>query len=139
MIIYQHTRNRGDRSKAALIYFHGGGWEWLGADDPSPTLRALTRELGIVTISVDYRLAPEHPYPAALDDCLAVTEYVLQNHIKLGVNYNKVMVGGDNSGGKWHELVITDIEELNYNMIILPYMQRVFNNLPSAQSINLLL
>lgn len=54
----------------------------------------------MTTISVDYRLAPEHPYPAAFHDCLKVTEYVIQHHKQLGVDPNKVVVGGDNSGGE---------------------------------------
>lgn len=76
------------------MYLHS-----LFIDDPSPTLRSITRELGMTTISVDYRLAPEHPYPAAFYDCLKVTEYVLLHHRHLAIDPHRVVVGGDNSGG----------------------------------------
>ena len=59
----------------------------------------MTESLGIVTVSVDYRLSPEFPYPAGLEDCIRVTQYVLDRHWRLGIDPNKVMVAGDSAGG----------------------------------------
>ena len=52
-----------------------------------------------MTVSVDYRLSPEFPYPAGLEDCIRVTQYVLDRHWRLGIDPNKVMVAGDSAGG----------------------------------------
>ena len=57
----------------ALVYYHGGGWVIGGLDTHDPTCRALANAAGTTVVSVDYRLAPEHKYPAAADDCYAAT------------------------------------------------------------------
>jgi len=67
---------------------------------PSPTLTAITRTLEIPTVSVEYRLAPEHPYPAGLEDCLAVTNYIIQHHKELNVDKNRIIIAGDSAGGE---------------------------------------
>lgn len=74
-------------------------------EDPSPTLRRITAELEMPAISVEYRLAPEHPYPAPLDDCLKVTNFIINNHKDLAVDPNKIIIAGDSSGGKYVSLV----------------------------------
>ena len=56
---------------AILVFLHGGGWVVGGLDSHEGVARALCRRAGIAVLAVDYRLAPEHPYPAALEDCLA--------------------------------------------------------------------
>jgi len=67
---------------------------------PSPTLTAITRTLGIPTVSVEYRLAPENPHPAGLEDCLAVTNYIIQHHKELNVDKNRIIIAGDSAGGE---------------------------------------
>lgn len=69
-------------------------------DDPGPTLRAMSQRLGIPCISVEYRLSPEYPYPAGLEDCIAVTQHVIDHHMQLGINPRKVIIAGDSAGGE---------------------------------------
>ncbi len=82
-----------------LVYFHGGGWVIGGLDTHDGTCRRLAREAGIRVVSVDYRLAPEHRYPAAADDCSAALEQVAARAAELGVDPERLAVGGDSAGG----------------------------------------
>ena len=82
-----------------LIWIHGGGWVIGDLDTADATARALANRSGAVTVSVDYRLAPEHPAPAALEDCLAVLTWCVENGEVLGVDASRVAVGGDSAGG----------------------------------------
>jgi len=82
-----------------LVWMHGGGWVLgsLGTADPECRLMAIRG--GVAVLSVDYRLAPQHPFPAAVDDCVAVTEWALTHADELGVDPNRIAVGGDSAGG----------------------------------------
>ena len=81
---------------AALLWIHGGGMVLGRAIDDEAFLGAVATELGIVIASVDYRLAPEHPYPAALDDCYAGLRWL---HDHADVDPERVAVGGASAGG----------------------------------------
>jgi acetyl esterase len=82
-----------------LVWFHGGGWVVGSLDSHDPVCRALANRAPCVVVSVDYRLAPEHPYPAAVDDAWAATEWVAQEALSLGADVSKMVVGGDSAGG----------------------------------------
>ncbi|MGH0029735.1 MAG: alpha/beta hydrolase, partial [Myxococcota bacterium] len=86
--------------RGALLHIHGGGWV-IGRpamNDPVNERRA--DELGLVVVSVDYRLAPEHPYPAGPDDCEAAAVWLVENAAsEFGADPSKILVGGESAGG----------------------------------------
>lgn len=75
-----------------LVYFHGGGWVIGDLDTHDVLCRQLANGARCAVYSVDYRLAPEHPFPAAVDDCIAATKFVAGRH-------QRIAVGGDSAGG----------------------------------------
>ena len=83
----------------ALVYFHGGGWVLGNLDSVDGLCRDLAAEAASVVVSVDYRLAPEHPFPAAVDDAWAVVESVAREPGRYGVRAGAVAVAGDSAGG----------------------------------------
>jgi acetyl esterase len=82
-----------------LVYMHGGGWVVCDLDTHDNVCRFLAREAGVLVLSVDYRLAPEHPFPAAVEDSVAAYAYVVQNAAELGPEPHAIAVGGDSAGG----------------------------------------
>jgi acetyl esterase len=82
-----------------LVYFHGGGFVIGNLDTHDGLCRMIANEAGIRVISVDYRLAPEHKYPAAVEDAVTALRYVEANASDLGVDANRIAVGGDSAGG----------------------------------------
>jgi acetyl esterase len=88
-----------DQPATALVYFHGGGFVAGSVEVYDPLTRAFAKRAGCVVVSVDYRLAPEHPYPAALDDAWTATSWVTSHAGELGLDPLKIGVGGDSAGG----------------------------------------
>lgn len=88
-----------DEPLPCVVFFHGGGWVIGDLELADTTVRAIAAESGAVGISVDYRLAPEHPFPAALDDAAAVLAAVLAGEPDLGIDTARVAVAGDSAGG----------------------------------------
>ena len=89
----------GRADRPLIVYFHGGGWVIGDLDTHDPFCRALAEACGSTIMSVDYRLAPEHPFPAAHDDCLAATRWIIDNLNALPPNNGKAVLAGDSAGG----------------------------------------
>lgn len=92
-------RPQHSQSSATLVFFHGGGFMLGGIEQMDEIARRLCRDVGAVVVSVDYRLAPEHPYPAALEDALISAQWVFDNAIWLGGDAEKVALVGESAGG----------------------------------------
>jgi acetyl esterase len=82
-----------------LVYAHGGGFVFCDLDSHDGLCRAFTNLIPAVIVSVAYRLAPEHPWPAAAEDLFAVTQWAARNADALGGDANRIVVGGDSAGG----------------------------------------
>jgi acetyl esterase len=90
----------GDGPWPVVVFFHGGGFVVCTLETHDPYCRALATEAGVMVVSVDYRLAPEHKFPAGVEDCLAATEWVLAHAGELGAaDSSRVFVAGDSAGG----------------------------------------
>jgi len=83
----------------ALVYFHGGGWTIGDLDTHDVLCRQLCLGAGVTVVSVDYRLGPEHRFPAAIDDALAAVRWVQREAGSLGIDGARIAVGGDSAGG----------------------------------------
>jgi acetyl esterase len=81
-----------------LVFFHGGGFVACDLDSHDEPCRLLCRHTGASVLSVDYRLAPEHPFPAAVEDAYAATQWALAHAAELGADPARVAVGGDSAG-----------------------------------------
>ncbi|MBO6677042.1 alpha/beta hydrolase [Parvibaculum sp.] len=94
-----YTPVAGGGTGPALVYYHGGGWVIGDLDTHDALCRTLANEAGCKVIAVDYRLAPEHPFPAAIDDAFAAVKWVEANSSEIGIDPNGIAVAGDSAGG----------------------------------------
>lgn len=89
----------GDPPFAVCLYFHGGGWVLNNLDTHDDLVRRLTADSGCVFVNVDYRLAPEHKYPAALEDACTALNWVYEHADEIGCDRARIAVAGDSAGG----------------------------------------
>jgi acetyl esterase len=118
-----------------LVYFHGGGWVIGSLDTHDDLCRRLAVESGCMVISVGYRLAPEHKFPAAVDDAFAATRWISKHAFRLGGDSKRLAVGGDSAGGNLAAAVALLAREagglpISYQLLIYPVATQDFT-LPS--------
>ena len=112
--IYTPTRLRKVNGLApGLVFFHGGGWVIGDLDSHDVVCRKLADEGELMVVSVDYRLAPEHKFPAAVDDAIAATKWTAENARQLGIDAARLMVGGDSAGGNLAAVVAISARDGN--------------------------
>ena len=109
----------------ALVYFHGGGWVIGDLESHDGVCRALANQVPCVVASVDYRLAPEAKFPAAVEDSYAATEWIAAHAGELGIDRNRIAVGGDSAGGNLAAVISQMARdrkgpELVYQLLIYP-------------------
>lgn len=127
--VMRPTPTEGHEKRPALVFFHGGGWVIGDLDTHDTLCRELALQAGVVVVSVDYRLAPEHRFPAAVDDCVVATRWVHSQADALGIDAHRLAVGGDSAGGNLAAVVAlslrdastTDVfDSLRYQLLIYP-------------------
>jgi acetyl esterase/lipase len=101
----RHYRPLGDTSAPLLVFYHGGGYVIGGLESYDSACRLICRDAGVHVLAVDYRLAPEHKAPAAIDDGYAAYKWACEHAGELGADPDRVAVGGDSAGGNLAALV----------------------------------
>jgi acetyl esterase len=124
-------RPEGQAPQPALVYFHGGGWVVCDLDTHDVICRAIARQSGAVVIAVDYRLAPEHKFPAAVVDCYAAICWVAANAAALGIDPRRIAVGGDSAGGNLAAVIALRSRDESGPHIALQVMVYPVTNLSS--------
>lgn len=107
-----------------LVWLHGGGWVIGDIDTYDSTVRALANATGAVVASVDYRLAPEHRFPAGVEDSLAAVRWVADNAASLGGDASRLAVGGDSAGGNLAAVVAQQLRDsgpaIGFQLLVYP-------------------
>ena len=98
-------RPNADKNLGLLVFYHGGGWVIGGLDSHDSVCRSLANRMGHAVLSVDYRLAPEHRFPAAVEDAMCSLRWAYENAAELGINPDRIAVGGDSAGGNLAAIV----------------------------------
>jgi acetyl esterase len=112
-----------------VAFFHGGGWVIGDLDTHDNICRAISRRAGAVVVSVDYRLAPEHAFPAALEDCLDATRWVAENAAALAIDARRLVVAGDSAGANMATVVATHARDAGEPHVALQVLVYPVTNL----------
>ncbi len=106
-----------DQELPLLMWFHGGGWVLGDLDTGEFKCRKLAHDVGCVVVSVDYRRAPETPFPGAIDDCFAATLWAASSADELGVDPSHIAVAGDSAGGNLAACVALRARDAGLNLV----------------------
>jgi acetyl esterase len=120
-----------------LVFCHGGGWELGSLDLPDRMLRRLARDASVAVLSIDYRLTPEHPFPAGLHDCYDATVWAASHATELGTS-SWLAVGGDSAGANLAAAVAqlardVDGPHIDHQLLVYPVVSRDFSS-PSYET-----
>jgi acetyl esterase len=127
-----------ERSLPILVYFHGGGWVIGSLDTHDDLCRRLAIASGCLVVAVDYRLAPEHKFPAPVEDSFAATRWIAAHAKELGGDAKRLAVGGDSAGGNLATVVALLARDqggpaIRYQLLIYPAVTKDFT-LPSMKA-----
>lgn len=100
-----YTPNANQKSLPVMMFFHRGGWVFGSVEEADPVCRKLANHIGCVVASVDYRRAPEHPFPKPVEDCYDATQWVAKNAARFGGDPKNVIVCGESAGGNMATVV----------------------------------
>jgi acetyl esterase len=125
MRMYRGSGTQSERMLPALVYFHGGGWTIGNLETHDYICRHIANVARCAVFAVDYRLAPEHKFPTAVDDCAAATSWVVAQAGSLGLDSRKIAVGGDSAGGNLaavlaHMARDGDLPQLCFQLLFYP-------------------
>ena len=109
--LYRGLGTAADAALPVLLYFHGGGWTIGDLETHDSVCRALANRARCAVVAVDYRMGPEHKFPAALEDCLAATLWVAREAGAIGVDAGRIAVGGDSAGGNLATVVALTLRD----------------------------
>lgn len=137
--LYRPLGSDEDQVLPCLVFYHGGGWTIGSIETYDGACRRLANDAGVAVVSVEYRLAPEHPYPAAVEDCLAATRWLAAEAASLGIDPMRLAVGGDSAGGNLAAVVALAARErrappIVFQLLIYPSTDMTMRQ-PSYQRI----
>ncbi|NIF05213.1 alpha/beta hydrolase [Chryseobacterium sp. Tr-659] len=122
-------RGKEIKSSSAIIYIHGGWFMAGGYETHDAVVRKLANKTGSVVIFIDYRLSPEHPFPAGLNDCINGIGWVFENAEYLGIDPDKIGIIGDSAGGALSTAVSTQLgKQLKFQILIYPAADNQLNS-----------
>ena len=135
---YRPRGTTAQESLPALVYFHGGGWLLGDLDSHDVACRHYANGARCRVISVDYRMAPEHKFPAAVDDSAAATRWIIAEARALGIDRARVAVGGDSAGGNLAAVLALmarngDLPPLAFQLLVYPATDMTMAHAPYQQ------
>ena len=121
-----------DNQLPVLVWFHGGGWVLGDLDSADMTCRDLASQSGCMVLSVDYRLAPEHQFPAAFNDGQCALEWISKNASSIGADPSNIAIGGDSAGANIATCVCLASGDMSpavkFQLLVYPVIEADFNN-----------
>jgi acetyl esterase len=122
--LYTPTERLSSDSSPTLLFVHGGGWVYGSIETHDAACRVLAERSGVQILSIDYALAPEEPYPAAVHDCVAAHRWLVENAAAVGADPQRLGVGGDSAGGNLAAVVALHAADaglpLAFQLLIYP-------------------
>ena len=97
--LYTPTERTGADPAPTMLFIHGGGWMYGDLESHDPACRFLAEQSGVQLLAIDYRLAPEHKFPAAVEDCQAAYRWLVDHAEEVNADRSRLAVGGDSAGG----------------------------------------